>query len=332
MRLARYIGNGEVAIVEEPIPCLPTGGLLVRTEACGLCSGELMAWYMDRKIPHVLGHEVAGVVVESDAPGIPAMSRVYAHHHAPCFRCAACLAGHHVHCDTWRRTKLDPGGMAEFFAVGPELLGDTHVVNGLRAIDAALIEPLSCVVKSIRRSGWTPDKSAAVVGLGFMGLVHLLALKHLGADVGRNQLIGYERLEARRAYGESLGFDARRAEAPMPADVVFVCPGSESALAFAVGMVRRGGTVVLFSPFEPSREPSVDLNRLYFADANLVTSYSAGPQDSIEAVRMMFGGALRAEQVVSDFIGLDDLPDAYRRMASTEILKPMVVFGSNAAQ
>src|SRR3954464_12385435 len=109
MKLARYIGNGEVAIVEEAPPTLPDGGLLVRTEACGLCSGELMSWYMDRKIPHVLGHEVAGIVGESADDRFPVCSRVFPHHHAPCLQCDHCARGQYVHCEQWKRTKLDPG-------------------------------------------------------------------------------------------------------------------------------------------------------------------------------------------------------------------------------
>src|SRR6185436_14261862 len=62
MKLARYIGGGEIAIVDEPIPACPPGGLLVKTEASGLCSGELMDWYMEKKVPHVLGHECAGII------------------------------------------------------------------------------------------------------------------------------------------------------------------------------------------------------------------------------------------------------------------------------
>ena len=51
--LAQYIGQGQVEIVPQPMPSCPPGGVLVRTEACGLCSGELMSWYMDQKMPHV---------------------------------------------------------------------------------------------------------------------------------------------------------------------------------------------------------------------------------------------------------------------------------------
>jgi hypothetical protein len=57
MKLARYVGGGRIEIRDEPEPTLPPGGLIVKTEASGLCSGELMDWYMERKVPHVLGHE-----------------------------------------------------------------------------------------------------------------------------------------------------------------------------------------------------------------------------------------------------------------------------------
>jgi L-iditol 2-dehydrogenase len=279
---------------------------------------------MDRKLPHVLGHEVAGIVIASDAPGIPAMSRVYVHHHAPCMQCGACQAGHHVHCQTWKSTKLQPGGMAEIFAVSPELLADTHVVNGLRAEEAALAEPLACVMKGIRRSGWQQGDRAAVVGLGFMGLLHLFALSYLGAS--RREVVAYDLNESRRIHALGLGFEARPIEEAAPADVAFVCPGFQSALDLGVSLVTAGGTVLLFSPFSSDVVPTVDINRLYFLDASLVTSYSAGPPDSLQALQLLYSGQLKAEQVVSDFITLDELPEAYQRMKSSEILKPMVLF------
>src|ERR1041385_4667312 len=139
MKLARYIGDGEIAIVEEPAPCITEGGLLIKTEASGLCSGELMDWYMEQKVPHVLGHEVCGVVVESESGRFPVGRRIFPHHHAPCMSCDRCRSGLHVHCEQWKRTKLIPGGMAEVFAVGPENLTDTLDVGALRPEDAALI-------------------------------------------------------------------------------------------------------------------------------------------------------------------------------------------------
>ncbi|MCB8932485.1 MAG: alcohol dehydrogenase catalytic domain-containing protein [Fimbriimonadaceae bacterium] len=317
MNVALYEKGTGLRIAPWDDPTVPAGGLLVHTEACGLCSGELMEWYMDAKAPHVLGHEVAGIVQESDDARFPVGSRVFPHHHAPCGVCDVCRAGHPVHCPQWKATRLDPGGMADRFAVAASNLNDTLVVDDLRAIDAALIEPLACVAKSLRRARVREGDQVAVVGLGVMGLMHA----HWAPGA-----VGYDVNPARVAWAGGIGLDARPAEHPEPADVVVVCPGSEDALRFAAAIARPGARIVLFAPMPPGEEARVPLNRLYFQDVELVSSYSCGPEDSISAARALRQGVVRAEQVVSHFIGINELPGAYGAMKRGEILKPMVVF------
>ncbi len=343
MRIARYIGNGQVAIVDEAVPALPEGGIVVRTEACGLCSGELMAWYMDRKVPHVLGHEVAGIVEASDDPRFPVGSRVFPHHHAPCLDCEICAAGHHVHCPQWKRTKLDPGGMADRFAVGPENLNDCLRVDDLRPIDAALIEPLACVVKSLRGTAdpgvlpgsFGPERDArdthgrdaratAVIGLGVMGLMHALMLGE--------GCVAYDLSPSRLEWARRQGIDARHPDEATEgvAEVVFVCPGSQAAFDLGVKLAAPGAHVVMFAPLAPGEDLRVP-QKAYFNDLTIRHAYSCGPRDTQEAARAIRDGRLRAEQVVSDFVGMDGLPEAYGKMKRGEILKAMVVWNSAAS-
>ncbi len=321
MRLARYAGEGRVEVVDEPRPTCPPGGLLVETEACGLCSGELMAWYMDRKVPHVLGHEVAGRVAESEDARFPVGSLVFPHHHAPCGSCRACTRGAFVHCATWRATKLLPGGMAEAFGVPALNLGDTWSTDGMRAIDAALVEPVACVAKSLRRSGWVEGRGdrVAVVGLGVMGLVHMLLVP--GS-------VGFDLNPRRVEWARALGLDARDpAEAdPRWADVVVVCPGTEAALRAGLDLAAPDATVVLFAPMPPGPDTPLPLHEIYFRDLKLVNAYSCGPDDTREALGWLRAGRVRAEQVVSHFLSLDELPRAYEDMREGRILKAMVTF------
>jgi L-iditol 2-dehydrogenase len=321
MKAVRYIGNGEVAVVEEPIPACPPGGLLVRTEACGLCSGELMAWYMDQKVPHILGHEVAGAVIESDDSRFPLGSRVFPHHHAPCLQCEHCRSHRYVHCAQWKRTKLVPGGMAECFAVGPENLTDALLVDDLRPVDAALIEPLACVVKSI---GSVPTdgatKNIGVIGLGVMGLMHALMLPGL---------IGYDLNPSRRDWAGSQKIDARHPDDAIETDIVFVCPGSQAAFDVAERIVAPGGQIVMFAPLGPGEQLHIP-QRAYFRDLVIRHSYSCGPTDTRAAAEAIRNGLVRAEQVISDFVEINDLPEAYQKMKRAQILKPMVVFGREA--
>ena len=315
------MGEGRVEIVEEPAPSLPEGGLIVRTEACGLCSGELMSWYMDRKLPHVLGHEVAGIVEASDNARFPVGSRVFPHHHAPCGQCGLCISGRGVHCSTWKRTKLVPGGMADRFAVGAENLLDTHVVDDLRAVDAALIEPLACVCKSIRNAKRQPSTAnTAVIGLGVMGLMHMLLLD--GAT-------GLDLSPSRREWAKGLGLDARAPETAEDGayDAIFVCPGSQAAFDLALRLAAPAATITMFAPLGPGEELRIP-QAAYFRDLTIRNAYSAAPADTCEAIAALRAGKLKAEQVCSEFIALDELPQAYGRMKRGEILKPMVVWES----
>ncbi|MCC7230772.1 MAG: alcohol dehydrogenase catalytic domain-containing protein [Fimbriimonadaceae bacterium] len=327
MKLARYQGGGVVEILDEPVPRCPEGGLLVRTEASGLCSGELMDWYMDRKVPHVLGHEVAGIVVESQDDRFPIGSRVFPHHHAPCLICDLCRRGLHVHCMQWKTTKLIPGGMAEYFAVPPANLNDTLITDQLRPEDAALIEPLACVMKSWSFGSQAKDidsTAVAVIGMGVMGLMHaLVAGRCIGLDVSPKRI----------AWARSIGIDARE---PATLDesesfqLVFVCPGSQPAFDLALQIASPGATIVLFAPLDPQSKLQVP-TEAYFRDLRIIHSYSCGPTDTIAAKAQFVAGTVRHEQVVSDLISIDQLPEAYGRMKRGEILKPMVVFSPNLA-
>ncbi|CAN5343282.1 zinc-dependent dehydrogenase [soil metagenome] len=317
MKVARYIGGGQIAIEEDPVPTCPTGGLLVQTEACGLCSGELMAWYMDKKIPHVLGHEVVGKVIESQDIRFPVGSRVFPHHHAPCLNCEHCQKGNYVHCLQWKRTKLIPGGMAEFFAVGPENLNDTLDVGALASEDAALIEPLACVIKAIRRAGVRQRSldRCAVIGLGVMGLMHMTVLG--------DRAVGFDLNQSRRDWATRQGF--RIGSEDEAADTIFVCPGSQAAFDAAYRMIEPGGTIVMFAPLPPNQDLIVP-NDAYFRDVNVVQSYSCGPDDTLEALEVIKTIAPWSERIVSDFVSLEELPESYQMMKDAKILKAMVRF------
>lgn len=333
MRVGRYLGGGLVAVDDAPVPECPAGGLLVRTAACGLCSGELMEWYMDQKAPHVLGHEVAGWVEQSEDERFQVGDLVFVHHHAPCFECDLCRRGAYVHCPRWKSSRLDPGGMSEFFAAGPDNLTDAFVVEGIVPDAAALIEPLACVVKSMGRAGFSfeaeeseeeggdegvEETPCAVVGLGSMGLAHLL-LSPEGS-------VGFETNPARRAWAEGLDLRARPPETGQSFTTVFVCPGSQEALDFAFSIAAEDATVVLFAPLPPARPARLDLHHSYFRDIRLITSYSCGPKDTRTAYGLLAAGLVAPEQIVSDWIGLEDLPAAYGSMKRGEILKAMVRF------
>ncbi len=336
MRVAVLYDADDVRVEERRVPALGEGELLVRTAASGICTSDVMAWYVKRKAPLVLGHEPAGVVAatgpgeaardEDGRPFAPG-DRVFAHHHAPCFGCRRCARGDYVQCTTWRATRIEPGGIAEYFRVPRENVRDTlRLPNGVGFADASLVEPLGCVVKSLRRGGAKAGDTVYVVGLGVMGLMHVAAARAMGAAVVASDFVAH-----RRSLAASLGAmaahpDDAKAALGEGADVTICGPGTPGAMEASFAGTGRGGTVVMFSPFEPGTALSVDAERLYFEDLRVVASYSCGPEDTREALALIVRGAVTAEKLGATLVALDDAPRAYRDLAQGSIVKPIVLF------
>lgn len=327
MRAAVLYDADDVRIEQRPVPALNAGDILVRTMASGICSGDIMAWYIRRKAPLVLGHEPAGIVAQSRDGRFAVGDRVFVHHHAPCFDCRACRRGEYVQCSIWRGTKIDPGAMAEYFRVPAENQRDTlRLPPEVAFADAALTEPLACVVKSVRRSGLRAGDRCYVIGLGVMGLLHALVAKETGADVFGSDFLAARRAVAARNGATVLAPEDWKRELGDGADVVICGPGTEKAMQHAFEAVAPGGTVVMFTPFAPDARLSVNPERFYFGDLRLIASYSCGPDDTRAALDLIARGAVSAQKVAATLVSIDDVPRAYREFAGAKVVKPIVVF------
>lgn len=328
MRAAVLYDVDDIRIEEREVPELRDGDVLVQTMASGICSGDVMAWYIRRKAPLVLGHEPAGVVAEVAGESTFSVGdRVFVHHHAPCFECRACKRGEHVQCSTWRATKIEPGGLAQYFRVSRENQRDTLALPpSVPFRDAALVEPLGCVVKSLRRSGVRPGDRCYIIGLGVMGQLHVLAAVALGALVYGSDFVE-ERREIAQTNG-AIAFHPDEVERVLPegADAVICGPGSVPAMQAAAAATAGGGTVVMFTPFPPGVAVTLDSTRFYFGDMRLIASYSCGPNDTREALSLIERGVVTAQKVGASFVALDDVPGAYRDLAQARIVKPIVCF------
>jgi L-iditol 2-dehydrogenase len=339
MRVARLYSIDDIRIEEDPIPEPGAGEILVRTRACGICTGDLMGWYMKRKAPLVFGHEPVGEVVKV-GDGVTQLregSRVFVHHHAPCGECARCQRGAAVHCETWRKGAIRPGGMAEYFVVSAASVAvDTlELPAALDYTAASLIEPVACVVKSLRRGGVTSGQTVVVIGVGIMGQLHVALAAQIGARV-----IALDRVPFRLQRAKELGahatidvekndpFEAvRELTAGEMGEVVFVGPGSIEAMDTGIRLAAPDARVVLFTCSQPDDVLAVKPFEIYFREVSLVPSYSCGPRDTREALQLLATGKIPVSQLVTHQFGLEKIEEAMRAAADVDAaLKTLVVF------
>ncbi len=300
MRIAKWYNNQDVRLEEMPTPQIGAGELLVRIIASGICGSDVMEWYRLDHAPLVLGHEIAGDIVEV-GEGVERYKegeRVSAAHHVPCNTCHYCLSGHHTVCDTIRQTNFDPGGFAEYVRL-PAINVDRGVFllpGGVSYEEATFIEPLACVMRGQRRAHMSPGSSVLVIGSGISGLLHVQVARALGAGRVIATDINDYRLDAAQRFGadtvihagEDLPACLRQVNDGRLADRVIVCAGATSAIAQALHSVERGGTVLLFAPTELGVTVPIALNELFWRnDITLTTSYAGSPADYMAALEMI---------------------------------------------
>ena len=340
MKVARLYDYLDVRLEDEPVPRPGPREALVRTRACGVCSGDVVAWYIRKKVPLVFGHEPVGEIVEvgAEVSHLQPGARVFVHHHAPCLRCSCCRRGEFVQCRAWRASKIMPGGMAEYFLV-PEanLFTDTLVLpDNVTHEDGALVEPTACVVKSLNRAGRIADASVLIIGLGVMGQMHVLLAKYRGARL----VIGADLVPARCEHARRLGadvvidasatdlrdhvFTATNGEG---AEIVIVGPATIEAIEIGLACVANGGTVVQFMGTPPEARLQLSTNEVYFREIRLVPSYSCGPVETREALRNIADGIVTARHVVTHRFPLAAAGEAYRVAAEDKrAIKALVLF------
>src|SRR5687767_4631000 len=333
MKAVRVSADGSVSVVEAPVPRIGAGEALVRTRAVGICGSDLLGWYVRRKAGSVLGHEVAGEVVEvgSGVESFAAGDRIVPHHHAPCGSCGECRAGRPVHCREWRASALDPGGMADFFRVpAGNLARDSwKIPPGVSDEEATFVEPLATVVKAFRRGAYEPSRSLLAVGLGTTGQLAIRLAKASGASRVAGADPVASRADLALASGASETFDLSRAPIDRGAkfDFVFVGSGKADVIEASLAAVAPGGTLLAFTMAAPEERLSLSPHDLYFDEIEIVPSYSCGPEDMREALASIASGRVGVADLVTHRFPVERASEAFDRAAKPEgSLKVLLTF------
>jgi len=317
-----------VRVEEIPVPQIGPGELLVRIIASGICGSDVMEWYRLDRAPLVLGHEIAGEVVEV-GEGIESFKvgdRVAVAHHVPCNTCYYCLNGNPTVCDTLRRTNFDPGGFAEYVRL-PAINVDRGVFllpDDVSFEEATFTEPLACILRGQRRANLQPGQSVLVIGTGISGLLHVQLARALGAGLIAAVDINAYRLEAAEKFGADAAIGAdefspdrlRELNDGRLADLVIVCTGAVAAVNQALASVERGGTVLFFAPTVPGVTIPVSINDLFWRnDITLTTSYAGSPADYAAALRLIHARRLPVGEMITHRLGLAETGLGFKLVA-----------------
>lgn len=327
MRVAVYYNNHDVRLEERPVPTIGPDEVLVKVWASGICGSDVLEWYRLPKAPLVLGHEIAGEIVQvgRDVNNWSVGSRVFVSHHVPCNMCRYCLSDHHSVCDTLARTNFDPGGFSEYLRV-PSI----NVRNGMYDLpadmtyeQAVFVEPLACVYRGQQHVGWKPGRRVLVVGAGMAGLLHVRLATKAGAAKVVAVDINQSRLEMASRFGADhtliAGADMierfKDINDGRLAEIVVVATGAKSAIEQAFQAVDRGGAILFFAPTDPGINIDMPFNDLWRKEITMTSSYAGSPRDILAAIELISSGKMNVEEMITHRLPLEKTQQGFGLVA-----------------
>ena len=318
MHAAVYRGESMVNVEEIPTPAIQPGEILIRVEACGICHTDL------KKIEHnlltpprVYGHETAGVVAAVGAgvkrfhPG----DRVVAFHHIPCNKCFYCAHKLYAQCAVYKRVGITAGfepaggGFAQYVRVMDWIVerGVVKIPDGISFERATLVEPLNTCLKAVVQCDPKPEEFVLVLGQGPIGLMFTMLVKRLGAKVAATDAMP-ERLETARRCGADYAWHPFREDVTgavkaltegRGADLVIVAASAKGIVEQAIASSRPGARILLFAQTSKTERIEASGADICVGERTLFGCYSADVDLQEESARLVFGGELPVEELIS---------------------------------
>ncbi len=310
MKTAVYYNNNDIRIEDRPKPRINDGELLVKVRASGICGTDLMEWYRIKKAPRVLGHEIAGDIVESRSDKFSTGQRVFVSHHVPCNKCKYCLAGNQTACETLHKGNYDPGGFSEFVRV-PEInvKSGTYVLpDDVSYEEGTMIEPLACVIRAQRIIGVGKGQTVLVMGSGISGLLNIKVARLKNAKVIATDINRY-RLNMAKEYGADEVFNAGE-ELDIKADRIIMCTGAMSAFEAAFRYIDRKGIIMLFAI--PNRDLPIPVEDFWRNELSIVSSYGAAPDDLAESLEMIKERKINVRDMITHRLKLENIQRGFK--------------------
>jgi L-iditol 2-dehydrogenase len=326
MKAAMLYGIKDLRIEDIEIPSVKAGEVLVRVKAATTCGTDLKIFqrgYVEKviKLPTVFGHEWAGNVVEvGEGLDWPKKGmRVRAGNSAPCLHCAMCGKGKYNLCENmiwlW-------GAYAEYIKVPAHMVrvNMQEIPPHISYEEAAITEPLACVLHGVEEARVKLGDSVAIIGAGPIGLLHMLTVKRIGAE----KVIMVDVVEERLEFAEKLGADetvnaekenieekVRNLTGGYGADVVIEAIGKPQTWEQALKLVRKGGTVLEFGGCPPGTEIKVNAEQLHYGETTVLGTFHATPLHFRKALNLIASKTIDVAPLITRKMPLERIKEAF---------------------
>ncbi len=338
MQAVQWHAPRDMRLGRVPKPVPRPWEALIRVESVGVCGSDIH-YYADGRIgeqcikpPLVLGHEYAGVVevVGAEADAALISQRVAVEPGIPCLKCEWCKTGHYNVCTGM----FFPGGpgcdgaFCEYMAVHADFC--FPIPDSMTMAEAAMIEPVAVAVHTVELAGLKPGETAAVLGLGPIGLLTAQVAKLAGVQtLYGTDLLDY-RVEAGLRFGADATANASREDTVAwvmdltkgrGVDVAFDCTNRSAGLGLACEVTRPAGRCVLTGISGEAHDPvPVSVARRRELSLHWCRRFKS---NFPEAIVLVTSGKLDIRSLITHSFPLEQTMEAFELVAETrdEVLK-----------
>jgi len=332
MKAAVYEGIDTMAVKEAETPVCCDGCVLVRVRACAVCGSDIRIFHSGnaRVIPpQILGHEISGQVVEvgGDVSRFNVGDRVAIGADVPCGECVFCKAGIGNNCQiNYAMGYQFAGGFAEYVLLNRTVVNYgpvTKVPDHVSYDEAALAEPLGCVLNALELAPVRLNDAVAVIGAGPIGMMLCEVVKTIGAAKVILINRSYPRLEIAMNLGVADVYvstvDENAIERVLEetgglgADVIFTANPSPQAQADAIRMAKNRAKVSFFGGLPKDKSlVTLDTNIIHYKELFITGAHGAMPIHHQKAVDLISSGKIGVKKFLTHAFPLGDINAAFK--------------------
>lgn len=326
-------------------PVIEPGDLILRVTVATICGTDIRVLRGRKtagiRYPSTIGHEFSGeVVATGGTTPFRIGQRVGVCPAIPCGHCPQCLRGLENLCPDLQAIGYEiDGAFAEFIRIPARAveLGNVHILpDHVSAEEAALIEPLACVLNGQNKVALGQGDTVAILGAGPIGTLHAKLARLRGAS----RVIVSEPNPARREAALRAGADVvldpmagdlraavRTETRGQGADVVICAIGIPALAAQAVGLAAKGGRVSLFAGFSKGETGNLDVNAIHYEELHLTGAFGLTRADYEDTLHMIADGRIDLSDMVTHRFGLAEIERAFAVAESGAAMKVAVCDG-----
>jgi L-iditol 2-dehydrogenase len=337
-------GKKDLRLAEKPTPTeVGPNDVLLKVHSVGICGTDIHFWAhgamgpFTLKDPHVLGHETSGTILKigTNVKNVAVGDKVTLEPAIPCFGCTFCRDGENNLCpyadDKVVGSPPYNGCLQRFFVHPAELIH--KLPDNMSLEEGALVEPMACVVHSIKRSQITVGQNVLICGAGPIGLLCMLTAKAYGAgkvcitDLNPGRLAHGKQIGADFTYVVERDVDPKTQAAQIielmggKPDVTLECTGVESSLQMSLNVTQSGGRVVLVGLGPEYVKVPLCMSSLRQIDIIGSARYN---NTFPLAIDLIASGRVDAKSVVTHKFPLEKSEDAFQNVIKGEGSKVLI--------